>query len=84
VKSKGARLAFIENATIGPDEIHAVRPSGVGGLHLVVEAIDDSGKLDAQSAHTGTRYRGALFLVAGAAVIVVSLVGWIGEMRREQ
>jgi hypothetical protein len=23
-------------------------------------------------------------LVAGAAVIVVSLVGWIGEMRREQ
>jgi len=67
MKAEWSWLALIENATIGCDQIHAVRPSGVGGLHLVVEAIDDSGKLDAQSAHTGTRYRGALFLVAGAA-----------------
>jgi hypothetical protein len=67
MKAEWSWLALIENATIGCDQVHTVRPSGVGGLHLVVEAIDDSGKFDAQSAHTGTRYRGALFLVAGAA-----------------
>jgi hypothetical protein len=60
-------LALIDNATIGCDHIHTIRPSGVGGLHLVVEAIDDSGKFDAQFAHAGACYRSALILVAGAA-----------------
>jgi hypothetical protein len=67
MKPEWSWLALIENATIACDQIHAVRPSGVGGFHVVVKAIDDSRKFDAQSAHTGTRYRGALFLVAGAA-----------------
>src|ERR1700691_5276246 len=67
MKAEWSWLALIENATIACDQIHAVRPAGVGALHLVVEAIDDSGKFDAQSAHTGTGYRGALFLIAGAA-----------------
>jgi hypothetical protein len=67
MKPEWSRLALIENAAIGRDQIHAVRPSGVGRLHLVVEAIDDGGKFDAQFAHARTGDRGALFLVTGAA-----------------
>ena len=66
MKSEWSWLALIENAIIGCDQIHAVRPSGVGGLNLVVKAIDDGGKLDAQFPHARTGYRGALFLIAGA------------------
>ena len=66
MKSEWSWLALIENAIIGCDQIHAVRPSGVGGLNLVVKAIDDRGKLDAQFPHACTGYRSALFLIAGA------------------
>jgi hypothetical protein len=66
MKPEWSRLALIENTIIGCDQIHAVRPSGVGGLNLVVEAIDNSGKLDAQFPHAFASYRSALFLVAGA------------------
>jgi hypothetical protein len=67
MKPEGSRLALIEDAAIGCDQIHAVRPSCIGRLHLVVKAIDDGGKFDAQFAHTRAGHRGALFLVAGAA-----------------
>ena len=49
MKPEWAWLALIENPIIRCDKIHAVRPSGVGDLNLVVEAVDDSGKLDRKS-----------------------------------
>jgi hypothetical protein len=47
VKPEWTWLALIEDLTISCDEIHAVGPCGVGDLNLVVEAIDNSRKLDA-------------------------------------
>ena len=66
MKPEWPGFAFIENTTVC-DQIHSIRPSGVCGLHLIVEAIDDSGKFDPQSPHTCTSYRGALLLIARAA-----------------
>jgi hypothetical protein len=59
-------FAFIEN-TIGCDQIHSIRPSGIGCLDVIVEAIDDSGKFDAQPPYARASYRGAFFLIARAA-----------------
>jgi len=45
MKPEWSRFAFIEN-TAGCDQIHSIRPSGVCGLNLIVEAIDHSGKFN--------------------------------------
>ena len=47
MKSERSGLALIQNAIVGSDQIHAVRPSRVGNLNLVVEAVDNGGKFDA-------------------------------------
>jgi hypothetical protein len=65
MKSEWSRLALIEHAVIGSDQIHPVGPSGVGNLNLVVEAIDNGGKFDAQCPYALPRYRSAFFLIAG-------------------
>ena len=67
MKAEWSWLALVENAIIGSDQIHTIRPSGVGSLNLVVEAIDNSGKFDAQCSYTLPGYRSAFFLIAGAA-----------------
>ena len=66
MKPEGSRLALIEHAVIGCDQIHPVGPSGVGNLNLVVEAVNNGGKLDAQAPYALPRYRGAFFLIARA------------------
>jgi hypothetical protein len=66
VKPEWSGFAFIENTTVC-DQIHSIRPSGVCGLNLIVEAIDESGKFNPQPLNAHTSYRGALLLIAGAA-----------------
>ena len=59
-------FAFIENTT-ACDQIHSIRPSGVCGFNLIVEAIDERGEFDPQPLHAQTGNRGALLLIARAA-----------------
>jgi hypothetical protein len=61
-----ARVCFIENTT-ACDQIHSIRSSGVCGLNLIVEAIDESGKFDPEPPHARASYRGTLLLIARAA-----------------
>jgi len=67
VEPEGTRLAPVRDATALFDQIEAVRPSGVGNFNTVVEAVDDSGKFDAQLAHANSRYRRTLLLIARTA-----------------
>jgi hypothetical protein len=66
MKSEWPGLAFIENTT-ACDQIHSIRPPGVCGLNLIVEAIDQSGKFDPQPPHARASYRRTLLLIAWAA-----------------
>jgi hypothetical protein len=66
VKSEGARLAFEEHSTTGSDQIEAVGPTGVGSFYAVVEAVDESGKPDAQLADAGSSNSRAFRLIFGA------------------
>lgn len=67
MKAEWARLALVGNAAPGLDQVEAVRPAGVGTFNLVVETIDDCGKLDAESAYAGVSHGKALLLVTRAS-----------------
>src|ERR1700722_3183770 len=66
MKSEWTGFAFIKNST-PCDQIHPIRPSGVCGLNLIVEAIDESRKFDSQSPYARASYRRTLLLIAWAA-----------------
>jgi hypothetical protein len=67
VEPEGAGFALVCDAAISLDEVEAVWPPGVGSFDVIVETVDDCGKLDTEFAHANTRYRSALLLIAGTA-----------------
>ena len=66
MKSERPGLALVKNTTIRPDQIESIRPSGIGGLDLVIEAIDHCRKFDAELAHASAGDRGAFSFVLWA------------------
>ena len=48
MKPERPGFAFIKNTAVPADQIHSIRPSGVRGLKLIVEAVNDGGKFDPQ------------------------------------
>jgi hypothetical protein len=86
MKAEGTRFALVQNTTVGPDQVKSIRPSGIGGLDLVIEAIDHRRKLDAEFAHARAGDRSAFGLVFWTseedfvADIALHLpdVGWVG------
>ena len=67
MKAERPGLALVKYASIGTDQIKAVRPARIGILHLVVEAIHHGREFDSQSAHTRAGYRCAFFFIARTA-----------------
>jgi hypothetical protein len=68
MKAERSGLALVQNTTIRPDQVKSIRPSGIGGLDLVIEAIDHRRKLNTEFSHAGAGDRSAF-----------SLVLWTGE-----
>jgi len=67
MKAEGPGLALVQNTTIRPDQIESIRPSGIGGFDLVIEAIDHRRKFDAEFSHAGAGDRSAFGLVLGTS-----------------
>jgi hypothetical protein len=67
MKSEWSRFAFVENFAAGPNQIEPVRPSRVGSLGVIVEAIDHRRKLDPEFSHAGIRNRCPLILATRTA-----------------
>jgi len=51
MESEGARFALIENASALADQVEPVRPTGVSRFDLIVDAVNQCRKLDAQLPH---------------------------------
>jgi hypothetical protein len=56
-------LALESDATVRVDQIHAIRPSGVGDLGGVAEFVEHCGKLYAQLTYTGPGDERAVFFI---------------------
>src|ERR1700733_12167766 len=67
MEAKRSWFAFVEQTATRSNEIHAIRPSGIGGLHVVIKSIDQRRKLDSQLSYARTGNRGALCFVTRAA-----------------
>src|SRR6202000_2643370 len=67
MKAKRSWFALVEQTATGGNEIHAIRPSGIGKLHTIIKSIDQRRKLDSQLSYARTGNRGALCFVTRAA-----------------
>ena len=48
METKRSWLAFVEHTTSGRDQIHAIRPTRIGGLQAVIKTIDNRWKFNAE------------------------------------
>ena len=67
MEAKRSWFALVEQPATGGNEIHAIRPPGIGKLHAIIKSIDQCGKLDSQFSYARTGNRGALCFVSRAA-----------------
>jgi hypothetical protein len=63
LKTKGTRFAFVSDATVGIDQIEAIRPTSVCALRPIAKLIENAGNLYAELAHAGSGDVCALFFV---------------------
>src|ERR1700761_2291300 len=67
MKAKRSWFALVEQTATGGNEIHAIRPSGIGKLHTIIKSINQRRKFDSQLSYARTGNRGALCFVARTA-----------------
>ena len=66
IEAEGAGPALVKHLASGGDQVHAVRPAGVGRFDAVVEPIDECGEFDSEAAHAGASDIEAFGFVFGA------------------
>jgi len=85
METERARFALVQYLPAGRDQVKAIWPTGVGRLHLIVEAIDQRRELDSELTYANSCERCALGLILGTceehSVLNVGLhlpnVGWM-------
>lgn len=65
MEAKRPRSTFVRNLPAAIDQVQPVRPTRVGLLGRVVEAVEHRWKLDSQFAYAGSRNKRALFFILG-------------------
>jgi hypothetical protein len=63
LESEGPRAALVGDASVGVDQVDAIRPAGVLSLSRVAEFVEDRRELNPQFAHTEAGDGGAFLLV---------------------